>query len=485
MAYLNDSLGGEKDSVRIEIDEKEILIAEQYDVEISVLRQPGAFTLRLGSAQVAKDLIAMITPRKSRYKLFINDVQIQTGIIYARNVPSSNATILEIKGRDYMSVVYDAYVREDRTFNEKTYVALTRKVLDILDLTEAKGFKLVTSNDTNRLKLSGRKVTTTTHAQDTPAQPKTKAEQERRDAKALTLSRVTVRTFERQTEVPESLRRGGLTEDQNLVIARNLGLHRDTETGQLSSPNALVQQKVIESQKTSAAGGTSKVVVQTLKARLGLRYEQFLYDQYKLAGLFLWCGADGTFILARPSANQKPSFRIFRKRGAERGNGDGQTNVIDVQFEDDTTNRHTSAIVYGRSGKGKAGRNKLRGEYVDEELKDSQFDCPIVVHDDDVKTNEQARYIARKTIAEERRAGWKLIYTVSGHTTRDIGSADGESRVWAVDTVVEVDDQELGIKGNFYVETVRFTRSPHTTTQLTLMRPEDLVFAEKLHPNAP
>lgn len=479
MPTPNDVLGGAKDSVRIEIDDKLIKIAEQYEVTMSVLRQPGAFTLRLGSSQTARDLIAMITPRKSRYKLFVNDVLQQSGIIYGRGVPSSNATVLEIKGRDYMSVVYDAYVREDRSFSEKTYVTLTRKVLDICELTEDKGFRLVTSNDTNRIKLTGRKVTTTTHAADTPAQPKSKATQEKRDAKAKAL---TPREKNRAARIALEEREGvnaDVTSDPNragIGQVRTAEGFRAVQSAQ-GSPSAIVAQRAIESLKTSAAAGTSTVVVQTLKVKLGRRYEEFLSEQYKLAGLFLWSSADGTFVLARPSANQKPAFRLRRGRGI-------RSNVIEAQFDDDTTNRHTSAIVYGRSGKGKAGRNKLRGEFVDEELKESQFDAPIVVHDDDIKDNQQANYIARKTIAEERRAGWKLTYTVSGHTTVGISSADGESTVWAVDTVVDVDDQELGIQGEFYIETVTFRRNPHTTTELVLMRPTDLLFADNLYPGA-
>ena len=49
--------------------------------------------------------------------------------------------------------------------------------------------------------------------------------------------------------------------------------------------------------------------------------------------------------------------------------------------------------------------------------------------------------------------------------------------MWAPDTVVAVDDGEYGIQGNYYIERVVFRRGPETTTELTLQRPEDLVFA--------
>lgn len=468
MPVEHDALGGKNDSVRIEIDGKIIKIAEQYEVQLSVLRQPGAFTMRIGSAQTARELLDMIKPRKSRYKLFINDVQTKTGIIYGRGIPGAASTIVEIKGRDYLSVVFDAYVREDRALTEKTYVALTRKVLDIVGLTEAKGHRLRTSNDTNRLKLSGRNLSTTTKAKETPGEPKNTGAQAKQQAKVRALTEAEVREkFQIQSGIADPAMEQFIV---NSLIKESQG-----------SPNAIVEQRTIDSLKTSAAGRTSSVVVQTLKVVLGRRWDEVLQEQYKLAGLFLWAAADGSFVLSRPNANQEPSFRIFRERGAQRG----LTNVLDCKFDDDTTNRHTSAIVYGRAGHGRAGRNKLRGEFIDHELDDSEFDAPIIVKDDHIKTNEQANYLARKMIAEERRAGWKLVYTVSGHTTKRLDSADGESTNWAVDTVVEVDDRELEIKGNFYLESVTFRRAPHTTTELVLMVPSHLVFADHLYPQPP
>lgn len=475
MPIEEDALGGKNDSVQIEIDGKIVAICEQYDVSKTVLRQPGALAVRIGSAQTAQTLISAITPRKSRYKLFINGVQTQAGIVYGVSVPSSAATIIEIAGRDYLSVVFDAYVREDKSFHEKTYKEFVRRILDEVGLTEAKGHKLITSNDVNRMKLTGRNVTASVHSVETPAQPKTETSKKEREAKTSALLKdafgVKVKTFEVDVQTTPDLQRAGFDPAQQKLVAGSLGLITAT-------PSAIVEQKKIDELKTAAAtSGTRDVIVQTLKVQLGTRWYDAFERESKLVGLFLWTDAFGNFILARPNANQSPSFRLFRQRNAPRS----LSNIIECQFQNDTTNRHTRAIVYGRVGKGKAGRNKLRGEFEDPELKDSNFDAPIVVHDNDIATKEQADYLARKTIAEERRSGWKLVYTVSGHTTKLISSADGASTNWAEDTVVEVDDQELGIRGNFYLESVRFRRAP-TTTELTLMRPEDLVFAEDLFP---
>lgn len=472
MATENDALGGRNDSVRIEIDGKTVLIVEQYTVELSILRQPGAMSFRIGSHQTAVDLIATVIPRKSRYKLFIRDVLTQSGIIYAVDVPDSDSTVVEITGRDFMSVVHDAYVLEEKTFHEKTYREWVRRILDELGLTEAKGHKLITSNDTNRLKLTGRNVTATSHTIDSPSQPKTKTTKELRDEKAAALvkERFGIKVTNLTVNKTPDLQRAGFDPANQVLIAGKLGLVTVT-------PSAIVEQQKIDSLKTSAAGGTSEVIVQTLKVQLGWRWVDVLEREFKLAGLFLWCDADGNFILARPNANQAPSYRLFRERNTDRLG----TNIEKARYRNDTTQRHTRAVCYGQNGKGKAGRNKLRGEWIDDELADSDFDAPITIHDRDVATNAQAKYLARKMIAEERRSGWTLVYTVTGHVTGLISAADGASTNWAVDTVIDVDDRELGIQRRFYLEQVKFSRAP-VQTELTLMREEDLVFAEDAFP---
>jgi prophage tail gpP-like protein len=170
-----------------------------------------------------------------------------------------------------------------------------------------------------------------------------------------------------------------------------------------------------------------------------------------------------------------PVCSITRQRDQTRKQGD----AISFRYQDDTTMRHAAYIVYGRGGSGKEGRDLIMGTYVDEEMVAYGFQNSRTVTDDDCKSNAEADYIARRTCAEERRAGWQLSYTVSGHTYPS-QFAKNSFGVWVPDTVCRVDDDELDIHGNFYIEAVTYKRSPETTTELTLMRPQDLIFADKL-----
>jgi prophage tail gpP-like protein len=44
------------------------------------------------------------------------------------------------------------------------------------------------------------------------------------------------------------------------------------------------------------------------------------------------------------------------------------------------------------------------------------------------------------------------------------------------DTVIQVDDEQLGIRANYWVDSVTRSRKPETITHIRLMRVEDLIF---------
>jgi prophage tail gpP-like protein len=410
-----------------------VAIAESYEVKTSVLQQPAAFSLRLGSDATAAQILKRYPPR-TPFELWIGETRVQSGYIYERGQPSAKYTQIELQGRDYLAVIFDDDFRVEQTFTDKTYFGLTRRILDIAGLKETTvngrpRFALEGNNDNNRELLT--RLPKGRSPAHTPAEPKTET--------------------------------GAL---QAIFPTRAAG----------QRTKVLVEETTVNF-PTSAGSGAGRMVYETIKARVGISLYEFLREQYRLAGLFLWATGDGNFVLARPNANQEPAYSIRRARG----NLPLPGSIIDCRFRDSTTQRHSSCIVHGRGGAGVDGRHKLTGHYVDDELTAYGFTNVRVVHDDDVRNQQQADYVARRTIAEERRAGWQLEYTVSGHRTPS-PQATGGLATWTPDTVVYVDDEELDIHGNFYLEAVTYSRSPETTTKLTLMRPEDLVFAEKLFP---
>ena len=259
-------------------------------------------------------------------------------------------------------------------------------------------------------------------------------------------------------------------------------------TSNLANRKAITGKKITEyvpprdattQQIEETTGGTRKVVYRTIKAQLGERWYDFLKRQYKRVGLFLFCGGDGSFILTDLNPNQEPVIKIMRRLP----NNDGYLTPFATAagrptYWSDATDRSSKAVVWGRAQGGRAGkRGKVRGEYVDQEMIDLGFDKPITIHDDDVKTDKEAEYAARKWIAEGRRNGFMLEYPLSGHSAM---SLLGGRAVHNIDTVHEIEDQEIGLDHRYYVTDVTFSANPARTTRVRYARLTDLVFAEEL-----
>ncbi len=233
--------------------------------------------------------------------------------------------------------------------------------------------------------------------------------------------------------------------------------------------------------------GTIGAISANLHARAGMGRLEYLRKQLDRAGLMLWAAADGTFVLSAPNASQKPSYTIYRSISPSNGanwRSDGTTNILAWSLEDDATNRHSEIIIYGRGGGRKAGAKKSKAFYDDAEMLGWGYDQAVIHRDEYVQTGAQAAYLARRKIAEARREGYKLEYVIAGHTL-PVGTDPHTRAVVTPDTTVQVYDEVLGLDGVFYVEGVKRTRGPETSTTIRLMRPVDLVFGDVSGPPAP
>lgn len=215
----------------------------------------------------------------------------------------------------------------------------------------------------------------------------------------------------------------------------------------------------------------TKIVYQRIVAKLGQTWWDFLKSQYKQVGLYLWATPDGGFVLARPTAKQRPLYSLKHGRDITRD----KCNITSIPYQNRCSGRHAKCTVMSRSGSGEKGRGQILGDWVDFEMTQLGFTDEIVIHDNDCKTPQACEYLAKRTLAEERRAACSFTVTVSGHTTPSLLDS-GKMVVWAPDTMVTLDSEEYGIKNDFYIEEVTFSRSPQTSTTLKLMRKIDLVY---------
>ena len=420
MAEINDEV------FRLVLDGHEVPIASSYTVNAGVLEVPADFEMVVGHASVVADLADRF-PAFTPFQLYVGDTVVQTGETDGYSLEGTDGSQIKLFGRDMLKWLVDKELPHDRTFSEKTYLQLTELALAAVGLGDRSIFA---SNTANRKAITGTtKVRTTTE--------------------------------ETQTDV--------------------------------------------------ATQGATRTVHKTIEAEIGTTWWDFVAEQYRRAGLFLWATINGDFVLARPNGEQVPLYRILRRRKGT--NEPGEVTVLgQPSFNFDAVRRYTECHVTGRAGGGIDGRGQVRGHAFDREMFEllnpgGDFDRFVVLaskarltdaeqaelggfrrkehyrKDDKVVTREQANFLAKRKIAESRRNGWSLRYTVSGHTAPAL--LGGGRAIWAPDTVVHVVDDELGIDGPMYVESCVYKRTPYTTTELNLMRIEDLVFAEEDVDNPP
>lgn len=239
--------------------------------------------------------------------------------------------------------------------------------------------------------------------------------------------------------------------------------------GGKKGPKVKNEPVTVDEVKTSPSGGGQRVVV---TAKMGEAWLHFLERQFNKVGLFPWTDCYGNFILSRPNGEQEPIFHFFRKRGQLAS----IANVKSFRFTNDTKLRFSEVVTFARNLGRTQGHNHTHGDFIDKEMQALGFDRRRVYREQNVTSEEEARFYARRKIAEANRASWKLEYTISGHSAPLIDDLDLRGII-VPDCVARVDDDELNIHENLYIESVLY-RAPPRETVVTMMRPQDLVFGE-------
>jgi prophage tail gpP-like protein len=411
-------IGSAEDCLHIRLGELNFVLTEHYEVKISFFQQPAAFTLRLGPK-----LISGENPNARRERL-IADVlaAARPGTEFELSVqrPDGNRVVVQSGRLDARGSPSAEHLQVELKGRDWMAPLFDSYIEEEVSFTEKTYYDLTRKI----LDLVGLKET--------------------KDAAGNTrFGLITTPDNAKRINASRRQRSKGNTE-----------LIRQTETG--------------------ATSGTGTLVLKTLKAKLGTRYYDFLQDAYKLAALSLYATGEGNFVLTRPNIDQDPAFLFVRSvQPVQDGVRVEDSNILSHAYQDDTTQRHSAIVVYGRSGGGKAGRNGYRGEVTDHEMVDYGFNKKQTVHDEDVKSNAECEYVARKMIAEERRNGWRLSYTVAGHTMPSLQNAAGRA-IFGPDMIGRAEDDQLDIHANLWLDNITFSRGPDAKTTVDLCWPNDL-----------
>jgi prophage tail gpP-like protein len=438
--------GERDDRVRIVLDDREVHIFKHYEVQKRYLQVPSVFSFVVGSGTTALDLMQRFPPNtKFMLKVGPELPQFQGHTDGYAPENSQGATELMLRGRDVLAPIVDGHIRADKSFSNATFHDLAIAAIEGSGL---KNYRLETSREGTRNAVTG-----------TPVIENVEVEAPLKDLFPFVGSE----NAAAQKGTPTTFK----NDAGNTVITNN-------PAGPFNIiPPTTTEQRVVGYHTASP-----------IKAKAGETWYAFTKKQFDRGGLFLHGGVDpegqrNVLILSEPSAKQEPVAMLIRQRGSPRNQN--AVNILRHRHRNEIQGRSLTYIVQGRASNGSNGRHRIEGQFVDDEMAALGFVDPqktFVHQNDEAKSVEHAEYLARRACAEARRQNWTLVYTVKGHIAPFLPDPS-QYTVWDIDTVVRVLDEELGIEGNFWIEGVCFRcGNDGTTTELTLMRPEDLVFGE-------
>lgn len=434
-------LGGEK--VKIQLGDVESYVIERYEIRQSFFTQPSTFALRVGHAAIAAYLLEVFHPG-IEFRLFIvlpdgREVLQMSGIIDACGTEGgAGATEVTLRGRDWMAPLHDGMSQVERTFGRATFADLTEQVIKLAGVQEPTFYY---SNEANTAAIQG---------------------------------------------IPK-------TETVDVVVERNFAIEDGkaervalVSTGEAAgSPYAydvlpatvdkIVAQPDTVAQVTKVVGYT---VPNPLKLALGTTLLHFLQQEHNRTGLFLLAtNSPREYVLTRPNVLAAPTWRIVRRRGMSWG-------IVETpQFNNDTAARFSHYTVRGRGGGGTdstgAVRKQIEGTYVDQEMVDYGLIKQWSHVDQIAKTSKQAEYLAHRMAAEKARAGWHLSYKLRGLSWPALA---GGMAVWARDSVVDIQDDELNIHGPHWISDVAQSGAANgpTTTTITLHKPAHQLYGDEV-----
>lgn len=170
----------------------------------------------------------------------------------------------------------------------------------------------------------------------------------------------------------------------------------------------------------------------------GTEISRWLPDYLREAGLMVWASATGRVILSAPDYEQPPHMVVGY------GTTRGMARITSSECSDTLGEQLTSSVVEGRAGE--RGGDKVRGVALDQALIDKGWLVYRYRHERELRDLDGARAKAEQALREEQLESWSYRFTMQGHGVLDA--------LAAMDTMVSVRDQHLGVNRDLYVKAV-------------------------------
>ena len=259
--------------------------------------------------------------------------------------------------------------------------------------------------------------------------------------------------------------------DPPLVLDSNR-VNRIKTTGQ----NIVAQQDSSEAQLLQTAGSSGDQY-KVLRTHLGETLMNLLRRHLDSAGLFIWAAASGDIVVGVPNSKQPPLYHLVRKRGSS-----PTSNVVRARYRDSFRPRFSEVVILGKTTGRKASRVTIGGAYTDDEVVTAGITKLRVLRNLDATSTAHCEHLAKKELAACRRRGFVFEYTLAGHSAPSLLTGGKTRAVFAPDTVVQIDDDEFNLHGNFWIEAVTHRRDPKTTTTIKMLSPDVLIFGDDAFP---
>lgn len=180
-------------------------------------------------------------------------------------------------------------------------------------------------------------------------------------------------------------------------------------------------------------------------------------------GYHAWALPDGQgIVIGTPTYEQEPAGELRLVRGAA-----GLSNTIEESSIDSDNTRVPSHVFVRGKGSKPGDKSNPIGCAINP---DAPFFKPFYLTDEESATKDHADAVARFVMGKALREALRYTVKVRGFTDPTSG------RVWTVDTVVNVKDEDCGVEGLMWVEQRTFRKSrAGTFTEMTLIPADSLL----------
>lgn len=487
------------DRVQIRLGDDDVHICTSYEVRTGIFDQPSTFSVQIANGRIAASLLQRY-PGNTPFQLIVGDAPQFSGYTEGREAQgnASSGTEIGIHGRSVLAGLLSD-VKGEKTFTGSTHRQMVENAIAELHLLRPfGGGSFVQVLSTNTENTDARTAAVVRSQQEITARnAKAQADHDRLEAtRQAALDKATQDRLAAQVPVDAAQKRYDtlLSSIAHLPASASspaVKAEVAKQRSNLAKLKFILADRVAAEQKLTTKNPDAAVILAGLagsvgndlphlRAKLGEKWMDLLRKHLELAGLFLWDSHDGNIVVAQPNTSAPPMGQILKLGAFDRdGNFKATTSTAESwRWREDFASRFSEVNIWSRSTGVDYGRGDVNANYHDRDMESLGFNRLKVIHGKHVTSPAQAQALAHRALFAGQRQGFALEYTVKGHST--ISMQTGDRVVWAPDTTVDVIDQELGITGTYYVETVTHTRSERGThTKLTLLPPASMVFGEE------